>query len=172
MGDTAPGDWATTSTGRHQHMPVGVSPPARQPASPPSQPPKRAQPPSPAATAFIAEMPITSPYKLTRGPPELPCNTGQWLITSTLSCLVPATACPPQLASCITDPTTKRGCPALPLPHAPAPAPCPCSHLVDGGICLDVVCAGPRQPQLDSLAVHTAARTEAEQGCNQARQGM
>jgi hypothetical protein len=29
---------------------------------------------APAATAFIAEMPTTSPYRFTRGPPELPCR--------------------------------------------------------------------------------------------------
>lgn len=30
--------------------------------------------PPPAATAFMAEMPTTSPSRLTRGPPELPCG--------------------------------------------------------------------------------------------------
>jgi hypothetical protein len=70
-------------------------------------------------------------------------------------------ACPSQSRRCNTGHTAASSCPAR----------APCSNLVDGRICLDVVCAGPRQPQLDSFAIHTAARNSSTAGM-QSGQGI
>ena len=122
----------------------------------------------PAATAFMALMPTTSPKRFTKGPPELPCSSShpaaggggrggrKWQAwAARLLGGGPGAGRAAGRAGGGPRGSVNRYHACLHVSLY--------THLVDRGVGLDVVRAGARQPQLHRLAVHTAA---------QARRGM